>query len=98
MEVFLQLLNISTFIGVDLSIVRSYLVCYFNVRKKIVLPNRLKMVLHCFVRRKYVSQINVLFTIYEKEQIFKYEAKAAAYCCFFPDHVLVILLKANKIC
>ena len=56
------------------------------------------MVLHCFVRRKHVSQINVLCTIYEKEHIFKYKVKAAADCCFFPDHVLVILLKANKIC
>ena len=56
------------------------------------------MVLYCFVRRKRVSQINVLCTIYEKEHIFKYKVKAAAYCCFFPDHVLVILLKANKIC
>ena len=56
------------------------------------------MVLYCFVRRKRVSQINVLCTIYEKEHIFKYKVKAAAYCCFFPDHMLAILLKANKIC
>ena len=66
--------------------------------KKIVLPYRLKMVLYGFVRRKCVSQINVLCTIYEKQHIFKYKVKAVAYCCFFPDHVLVILLKTNKIC
>ena len=56
------------------------------------------MVLYCFVRRKHVSQINLLCTIYEKKHIFKYKVKAAAYFCFFPDHVLVILLKAIKIC
>ena len=56
------------------------------------------MVLHSFARRKHASQINVLCTIYEKEHNFKYNVKAAAYCCFFPDHVLVILLKANEIC
>ena len=55
------------------------------------------MVLYCFVRIKRVSQINDLCTINEKEHIFKYKVKAAVYCSFFPDHVLVILLKANKI-
>ena len=49
------------------------------MRKKIVLPYRLKMVLYCFVWRKHVSEINVLCTTYEKEHIFKYKLKAAAY-------------------
>ena len=48
-----------------------------------MLPYRLKMVLYCFVRRKRVSQINVLCTIYEKEHISKHKVKVAAYCCFF---------------
>ena len=93
----MQLLNISTFIGVDLSIVEELFSLYFNVKKKITLPYCLKMVLYWFVRRKYVSQINVLCTKYVKDDIFEYKVKAAAYCCFFPDHALVILLKANKI-
>ena len=95
-EVFLQLLNISTFIGVDVSIVEE-LFSLLNVRKEVVLQYRLKMVLYCFVWRKHVSQINGLCTIYEKEYIFKYKVKAAAYCYFFPNHALLILLKANKI-
>ena len=47
-EVFLQLLNISTFIGVDVSIVEE-LFSLLNVRKEVVLQYRLKMVLYCFV-------------------------------------------------
>ena len=54
------------------------------------------MVLYCFVRRKHVSQINVLCAIYEKEHIFKYKVKAVAYCFFFLDHVLAIFLKKNN--
>ena len=34
----------------------------------------------------------------KKKHIFKYKVKVAAYCCLFPEDVLVILLKANKIC
>ena len=54
------------------------------------------MVLYYFVRRKRVSQINVLCTIYEKEHIVKYKVKAAAYCSFFPDHVFGNLTQSKQ--
>ena len=56
------------------------------------------MVLYWFVRTKHVSKINALCTMYVKDHIFEYKVKATAFCCFFRDHVLVTLLKANKIC
>ena len=65
-EVFLHLHNVSTFVGVDLSIVEELFSLLLKCEKENCATIPLQNVLYCFVRSKHVSQINVLCTIYEK--------------------------------
>ena len=78
----------------------SLLLLLISCFKGIVLSYHLRMLFLCFYKKLTSSWsnnfISILFcTIYEKEYIFKCEIKGAAACCSF--HLLVTLLKANKI-